>query len=393
MTEFSSFKQTKLSDVRKIEFPFIEDDPDENFVIQLKNKTISVNQINGAIVESKATPKTEIYENMNLKLHTGRGNWLLALVLGISSLGVLAFIYTGFAITRKRTKNKIKNSFSAENAEIIILVGSENGSTMGFANTIHHQFLSLHKKSYLSTLNRYQPYPKAEHLILMTSTYGLGDAPSNANQFEKLLNTILQQQIIKVSIVGFGSKSYEEYAAFAEKIQNKIGKKDLFQIITPLVKINDASTHDFVEWAKAWSAESMIPLATTPSLYAQKKQHLKTFEVVGKTEIVEETTTFTLILKPKQKSTFQSGDLLAIYPNHDGAVRYYSVGKVGGNIQLVVKLHKNGLGSGYLYHLNTGHELKAKIMVNEDFHCTKKMKSVIMIANGTGIAPFLGLMM
>lgn len=391
LAAFPIFKTTPLSEVRKIEFPFIEDDPDENFIIKLKDKTIAVSQINGEIVENQKLPTAEIYENMNLMLHTGRGNWLLATALGISSLGILAFIYTGFAITFRRTKNKIKNKFTSENSEIIILTGSENGSTMGFANHIHQQLLSLGKKSYIDQLNQFKTYPKAEQLLIMTSTYGLGDAPYNAEKFLQKLETTIQTQKLKVSIVGFGSRAYEDFCAFAEKIQNKIEEKDWAEIITPLYKIDDKSTHDFVEWAKAWSYQTMIPLATSPSLYQQKIPNLQDFQVIARTEIVEETTTFILTLKPKNKINFRSGDLLAIYPKNDHTERFYSIGKVDDNLQLVVKLHENGLGSGYLYQLKIGENIKARLMQNPDFHLPEKAKKVALIANGTGIAPFLGM--
>lgn len=150
LAEFPVFKKTKLSEVQKIEFPFMEDDPEEYFVIKLKDKTISVNQLNGEVVESQMRPLAEVYEELSLTLHTGRGNWILATILGLTSLGILVFIYTGFRITFKRTRNKIQNTCTAEDAEIILLVGSENGSTIGFANPIHQQLLSLNKKSYLA---------------------------------------------------------------------------------------------------------------------------------------------------------------------------------------------------------------------------------------------------
>jgi sulfite reductase (NADPH) flavoprotein alpha-component len=391
LAEFPVFKNTKLSEVQKIEFPFIEDDPEENFVIKLKDKSISVNQINGTVVESQKLPTAEIYENLNLMLHTGRGNWILAVILGLTSISLLAFIYTGFSITFKRTKNKIQNKFSAEDAEIILLVGSENGSTIGFAKHIHEQLLSLNKKSYLAKLNQFQTYPKAEHLVIFTSTYGLGDAPTSAEHFEKTLENTAQTQEIKVSVVGFGSTAYDDFCGYAEKIQEKIAEKSWAKIITPLYRVNDKSTHDFVEWAKAWSYETMIPLATAPTVYQQKIENLKTFMVVERSEIVEETTTFKIHLKPRSRLKFQSGDLLAIYPKNDHTERFYSVGKVDEKLQLVVKLHENGLGSGFLHQLKEGDKLKARLMPNEDFHFRKDMKTVAMIANGTGIAPFLGM--
>lgn len=106
----------------------------------------------------------------------------------------------------------------------------------------------------------------------------------------------------------------------------------------------------------------MIPLASAPSLYNQKTPPLKPMKVVGKSEIVEEVTTFKILLKPGRTLSFKSGDLLAIYPDNDHKERFYSIGKVDGAIQLVVKLYENGSGSGFLYKLKEGQEIKARIV-------------------------------
>jgi sulfite reductase (NADPH) flavoprotein alpha-component len=95
-------------------------------------------------------------------LHTGRGSVTWAIILGLASLNILMFIYSGFVITFKRTRNKIRNKYKeAEDAEIVILVGSENGSTLGFASHIHSQFNSAGKKSFLTELNQYKAFPKS----------------------------------------------------------------------------------------------------------------------------------------------------------------------------------------------------------------------------------------
>ncbi|MCD1117116.1 PepSY domain-containing protein [Chryseobacterium turcicum] len=391
LTDFPIFKETKLSAVKKIEFPFIEDDAEEFFVLKLKDREITVNQINGEIVKEEKYPLNIIYENLSLTFHTGRGSIVWSTVLGLSSIGILLFIYSGFVITFKRTRNKIKNKYKAENAEIIILVGSENGSTLGFANKIHSQLLSDGKKSFISQLNQYKLYPKAEHLIIFTSTYGLGDAPTNASQFKKLLKEFPQQQKIKYSVAGFGSQSYEDFCGFATEVNQLLSEQTWAESLIEMHTVNDKSTTEFTEWAKQWSYETMIPLATAPSLYNEKIPSLKKMKVIGKSEIIDEVTTFKVILKPNSLVKFKSGDLLAIYPENDHKERFYSIGKVNGAIQLVVKLHENGIGSGFLHRLKENQEIKARIIKNSEFHFPKKASEVIMIANGTGIAPFLGM--
>lgn len=391
LADFPIFKETKLSKVKKIEFPFIEDDSEEFFVLKLKDREITVNQINGEIVKEEKYPLTIIYENLSLTLHTGRGSVVWSIVLGLSSVGILLFIYSGFVITFKRTKNKIKNKYKSENAEIVIFVGSENGSTLGFANKIHSQLLSDGKKSFITELNQYKLYPKAEQFIIFTSTYGLGDAPTNASNFKKLLKEFPQNQSVKYSVVGFGSESYEDFCGFAIEVDQLLSEQNWGEPQLEIFTVNDKSAAEFTEWAKQWSYETMIPLATAPSLYSEKIPSLKKMKVIGKSEIVDEVTTFKVILKPNSLVKFKSGDLLAIYPENDHKERFYSIGKVNGAIQLVVKLHENGLGSGFLHRLKENQEIKARIIKNSEFHFPKKASEVIMIANGTGIAPFLGM--
>lgn len=391
IAEFPIFKETKFNNVKKIEFPFIEDEPEEYFVLKLKDREISVNQINGNIVKEEKYPLTTIYDNLSLSLHTGRGSVTWAIILGLASLNILMFIYSGFVITFKRTRNKIKNKHKAEDAEIVILVGSENGSTLGFASHIHSQFNSAGKKSFLTELNHYKVFPKAQHILVFTSTYGLGDAPTNAKHFKNLLPKFPQNQKVKYSVVGFGSKAYDDFCGYAIEIDQLLGEQNWAEPQLALHTVNDRSTTEFAEWAKQWSYETMIPLASAPSLYNQKTPPLKPMKVVGKSEIVEEVTTFKILLKPGRTLSFKSGDLLAIYPDNDHKERFYSIGKVDGAIQLVVKLYENGLGSGFLYKLKEGQEIKARIVKNSEFHLPKKANKVAMISNGTGIAPFLGM--
>src|SRR5690606_23271265 len=108
-----------------------------------------------------------------------------------------------------------------------------------------------------------------------------------------------------------------------------------------------------------------------------------------RTEVTEDNSTFKIVLRPQGTQSFQSGDLLAVYPANDGRERLYSIGKKDGNIQLMIKLYPNGLGSEFLYHLTQNESILSRIVINKGFHFPMKAPAVAMIANGTGIAPFL----
>ncbi|WP_413532804.1 PepSY domain-containing protein [Empedobacter brevis] len=389
LKDIEFFKNTKLSSVEKIEFPFIPDDEAEPFIVHLRKKSVSVNQVNGAIISESLNPYSAIVEKFNIDLHTGRTNAIWAAILGIASLNILFFIWSGFVITFKRTKTKFtKNKYKANEAEIILLVGSENGSTVGFASKIQEQFLANRKKSYITQMNKYEVFPKAKQIIIFTSTYGIGDAPANAKKFEQLLKQFPQQQTIEFSVVGFGSKAYTDYCGYAVKVDKWLNEQEWSTRLLDLKTVNDKSPEEFTNWVIAYKETTDIPLATTPAMYVGKAPKLKNFKVISTTKITEDDATFKVVLDVKEK--FKSGDLLAIYPESDHKERLYSVGKVDNKLQLIVKLHEFGLGSQYLYNLVENSTIKARIVKNKAFRFPKASK-VVMIANGTGIAPFLGM--
>ena len=389
-TTISVFKNTLLADVKKIEFPF-SDDPEEYYSITLQERKIEVNQITGVIVREIPFPLQTLVSDLSLYLHTGRGSILWAIILGIASLNILFFIYSGFAMTLKRRASRIKNKYKAEDSTFILLVGSENGSTLLFANAIQKQLLANGKKVFLTEINNYSVYPKAEHLIVFTSTHGLGDAPSNASKFIALVNKTEQNQKINFAVVGFGSKAYPDFCGFAREIDTVLEKQNWTERLLELQTVNDKSAEEFVNWVKLWSAKTGIPLSATPSLYSTVPKNLQKLTVLDKTAISDTEHTFLLTLRANKKAKFSSGDLLVIYPANDNQERLYSIGNHNGNIQLVVKLHPSGLGSGYLYGVKKGSVFKARIIKNLSFHFPKKASKVALISNGTGIAPFLGM--
>ncbi|WP_163398695.1 PepSY domain-containing protein [Flavobacterium fluviatile] len=386
----SIFKNTFLSDVKKIEFPFT-DDPEEYYIIELKDREIEVNQITGAVVSEKRSPVTIRLSALSLDLHTGRIHGVWAIILALACINILFFIYSGFAITLKRRSSRIKNKFKAHESNIILLVGSENGSTFRFANAILKQLTDQGHKAFISELNRFCVYPKAEHIIVFSSTHGLGDAPSNGTQFKSLLHKQHQQQKINFSVVGFGSESYPDFCRFAIEIDEHLETQNWAERFLELQTVNDKSAVEFVNWVKLWSKKTGITLATTPSLYNHVPKGLQKLMVLDKTAISETEHTFIITLRASMRAKFTSGDLVAIYPANDSRERLYSIGNHSGNIQLVVKLHPHGLGSGFLNNLEAGNTFKARIINNKAFHFPAKAPKVALISNGTGIAPFLGM--
>ncbi|MGB2245009.1 MAG: flavodoxin domain-containing protein [Flavobacteriaceae bacterium] len=73
----------------------------------------------------------------------------------------------------------------------------------------------------------------------MTSTYGDGEAPSNATGFAKRFKKQIPEKKIKYAVLGFGSKSYLKFCQFAENIDDLLYNNPRYQQLVPLFKINN----------------------------------------------------------------------------------------------------------------------------------------------------------
>ncbi len=392
VSDFSIFQDIMLDEVERLEFPFLEDDPEEYFILTLADRQLTIHQMSGQVVSETKYAYAAVWEKLNLDLHTGQTNRIWAVMLGLGAANILFFIYSGFVITIRRIGTKIKNKYRADNAEIVLLYGSENGSTLAIANRILKQLLDQGERVFLCNMDQYKVYPQARQLVILTCTYGLGEAPSNAKKFEQRLADHPQKQPIGFSVLGFGSSTYPDFCAYAQQVDEWLAAQSWATRTLPLHSVNDKSTADVATWAQEWSRATMKTLAAAQSVYAAEQPRLQQFVVISKTDISnDQDPVFVVVLKPQKSNRITSGDLLAIYPQNDAKERFYSIAYIDSTIQLIVKWHPHGLGSGFLYRLQAGERIAARLLTNANFHLPKKAKRIAMIANGTGIAPFLGM--
>ncbi|MFD1616593.1 PepSY domain-containing protein [Gelatiniphilus marinus] len=392
-SDFPVFNSTTLNDVKKIEFPFSTDEEDY-FILYLKDKELTIHQKTGDIVQTTHYPFTKILSVLSFNLHTGAGSIIWSLVLFISSLAILYFMYSGSIIAFKRMRSKTKNKYNANQAHFVILIGSENGGTKRLGKTLQQSLIKAGKKVFLDDLNNYKSYPNIKQLIIITSTYGDGEPPNNANLF---LNKLQETEIsnpFTCHVIGLGSLSYSKFCEFAKSIQNQVVLQNQITVPekNPLL-IHNQNYETFRNWVLEWATSLNLNLEI-PKLLASKKQKETVFKVVEKQNIIDDyDETFKLTLKSqKPRRKFFPGDLLGVTPPNETSERLYSIGKNSkGDLLMSIKKHSHGVCSNYLNDLKLNQELKVTIQKNKAFHFPKKSKQVILIANGTGIAPFLGM--
>lgn len=386
---FPLFQQTLLGEVQSLEFPF-SNFPEDYYTLKLKDRHMAVNQFTGDILAQQSLDKTVLLNNWSMRWHTGRNGIIWAIVLAITAGYLLFFIYSGLVITIKRRSGRVRNKYKAADARVIILVGTENGTTNRFAASVYKQLIGHGEMVYLAGLDKYTAFPNAQYLIVMTSTYGLGDPPANGKHFATQLVKHPQAQPVQYSVVGFGSRSYQDFCQFATDTDHWLQQQPWAQAALALHTVDDRSPQDFSHWLTAWSQTTGLHLTLSRDLLSTNKHGLRKVEVMHKTA-VDANDSFQVRLKLKGLTKVSSGDLLAIYPKNDHRERLYSIGKIGKEIQLSIKLHEHGLGSRFLHDLEPGEILSARVVKNQHFHFPRKARAVIMIANGTGIAPFLGM--
>ncbi len=393
--EFPIFREYEVSNLVELTFPFMED-PAEYYELKLEDSKFLINQFTGKIISKVEHNTMQSLFELSFMLHTGEGHPLWSILLGLSAIGLLFFVYSGFAIYLKKEKSKIVNPFPKEEISHLILVGSEHGGTTRFAQYLQEQLLAANKKSYVTSLDNFEPFQKLEQLIIFTSTYGNGEPPSNARNFEKLITRhVATLNPFQYCIVGFGSTDYPNFCQYAKTLDKKLNDYNNTKRLVDLFTINKKNLHEFQSWLKSFSTQLNISSLQIPEKLDEDVRLTAKFKVVQKTvspNKVDNTFLLEFTSETKGIKKFQSGDLLVIKPNQSEKERFYSLAKTSnGSFLLSVKKHFRGLGSTFLDALAIGGEFEAALQKNSSFHLPRKAKSVIMIANGTGIAPFLGM--
>jgi len=315
------------------------------------------------------------------------------LILLMAALGLIIYILFGIILKNKKSSAVLHtpgNLYSASAAEYILLVGSETGGTRIFAQELFKQLTNSGLKPYLTDMNNYTEYPQAKYLLVLTSTYGEGDAPSSASRFLNILEKTPQTHKVNVSVAGFGSLDYADFCGYSEQVFRALQQQGWADMTIPLYMINDKSAEQFSQWVKALINCYSLPLIASPALFSARPREFKTFAFADRYFSTDEQL-FRVCIKADSKVSFTSGDLLTIYPADDNRERFYSVSRIGDTIELVVREFPSGLGSTFLKNSPLGTSFQARVMENPKFHFPDNKRPVIMIANGTGIAPFRGM--
>jgi sulfite reductase (NADPH) flavoprotein alpha-component len=397
-------KQTPVAELRSLSFP---DPGDAADILSLKTDrgTGYLDQGTGAVLAwSDLTGWQRVSETIYM-LHTGQGAATLGLVLGFMALGVPAMAGTGLALwlAGRRGRPRIRGNVAAGHAETILLVGSEGGSSWGFAATLHAALSGAGQTVHAAPMSAFDParYRQARRVLILAATYGDGDAPASAGGFLDRLQTLSVAPSAPLAVLGFGDRGFAAYCAFAQAVTETAAAKGWRQLI-PFDTVDRQSPQDFARWGRSLGvaigidlvlAHQPVPPAALPLMLLSRRDYGA--DVQAPTAILRFALPEIALwrrLAGHGFGRFRAGDLLGILPQGASVPRFYSLasGRRDGFIEIVVKKHPGGLCSSQLFGLEPGDTVSAFLRRNPGFHPGRGRAPLILIGAGTGIGPLAG---
>ena len=130
--QMSVLQDVSLNSFRELVFP-AAGDPTDVFTLTTAAGSGYVDQTTGTFLSFTPNSPWQSFYQLVYTLHTGQGVWWYALLLGAGALTIPVLFVTGVVMWLRRWRNtvRIRGNARAQDAETIILVGSEGNSTWG----------------------------------------------------------------------------------------------------------------------------------------------------------------------------------------------------------------------------------------------------------------------
>lgn len=397
-------KQTPVVELRSLSFPDPGDAMD-SFTLKTDRGTGYLDQGTGTVLAWSDLNWWQRVSETVYMLHTGQGAATLGLVLGLMALGVPAMAGTGLALwlAGRRGRPRIRGNVAAGHAETILLVGSEGGSSWGFAATLHAALSAAGQTVHASPMSAFNParYRQARRILILAATYGDGNAPASAKGFLDRLQALPTTPSAPLAVLGFGDRGFAAYCAFAQAVAETAAARGWRQLI-PFDTVDRQSPQDFARWGRTLGAAMGIDLALAhqpvpPAALSLVLLSRRDFgaDVQAPTAILRFVLPEIALWRPLAGhgfGHFRTGDLLGILPEGATVPRFYSLasGRRDGFVEIVVKKHPGGLCSSQLFGLEPGDTVSAFLRRNPGFYPGRGRTPLILIGAGTGIGPLAG---
>ncbi len=390
-----------VQDLRKLNFPDAAD-PEDSWKVATSQGEGWIDRYSGLTLAWQDMTLAQRVYDWALVLHTGEGAWLWAVVLGLVGGSVLLFWLSGVIIwwQARRLAPHITGNSALAQADVLIFVASEGGSTWGFAQALQDGLSQNGHRVHTSALELFQTTAATRQVFVLAATYGEGQAPAHASHaLERIAS--LKAGSVPVTVLGFGDRQFPAFCAFAEALEQTLRAQG-WPALLPLESIHQQSSQQFARWGEALAQALGEPLMLdyvprvppTTALTLVSRQDYPGWD--GQPTAILRFAWPTLgqweRLRGHGLARFAAGDLVGIVPPGSAVPRFYSLasGSEDGFLEICVRQMPGGLCSTHLLGLQTGDRIAAFIRSNPGFALPRTRRPVLLIGAGTGVAPLAG---
>ncbi|WP_341918132.1 PepSY domain-containing protein [Polaromonas sp. YR568] len=399
--QLATLQSLAVRDLRKLNFPGATD-PEDTWKVATAQGQGWIDRYSGQMLAwQDATFAQRVYD-LAVVLHTGEAAWPWAVVLGLVGASVLLFWLSGLVIwwQARRQAPHITGNTPLAQADVLIFVASEGGSTWGFAQTLQDALSQGSHRVHTSALENFRTTAATRQVFVLAATYGEGQAPAHASHALEHIAR-LNASAVPVTVLGFGDRQFPAFCAFAEALDQTLRAQG-WPTLLPVECIHQQSGQQFAQWGVALAQALGEPLVLA---HVPRVPPTATLTLIARQDYPGATGQATAILRfawPAQGlgarlrghglARFAAGDLVGIVPPGSAVPRYYSLasGWEDGFLEICVRQMPGGLCSTHLLGLQTGDSITAFIRSNPGFALPRTRRPVLLIGAGTGVAPLAG---
>lgn len=410
LREMQALRNLPVDSLRELSFPDPED-PADVFTLTTVQGTGYVDPGTGLLLEWQSWGWMIRASETVKMLHTGQGAAALGLILGLMALSVPLLALTGVLIWLARLRlapsasmrTCIRDNTSRDKAQTIVLVGSESGTTWGFASELARSLRQSGQTVHVAAMNDFAPlrYRQVKRFIILAATYGQGDAPASASKFLHRLGQIESAPDAPLAVLGFGDSSFAQFCAYARTVKDKADSMG-WPTLIPFDTIDRQSSQAFARWGSALGQalgvelelayQPVAPATQALTLIDRKDYGAEVNAPMAILRFARPVTSVWQRLTGQGFGQYEAGDLIGILPPGSDLPRLYSLASSAEDdfIEIVVRRHPHGLASGQLTSLMPGQQIQAFFRGHEVFHAGQGREPLILIGAGTGVGPLAG---
>ncbi len=401
VAQIAALQSLAVKNLRKLNFPGTTD-PADTWKVATSLGQGWIDPYSGKMLAWQDTSFAQRVYAIAVVLHTGEAAWPWAVVLGLVGASVLLFWLSGAVIwwqSRAQRPHIMGNSPMAQ-ADVLIFVASEGGSTWGFAQSLQDALRLNRHRVHTSALENFRIMGATRQVFVLAATYGEGQPPAHAIHALAQI-TKVKASAVPVTVLGFGDRQFPAFCAFADSLDQTLRVQG-WPMLLPLERIHQQSGQQFARWGVALAqalGEPLVlehvprlPSAVALTLIARQ-------DYSGATEQATAILRFSWpILRPgahlrgRGLARFGAGDLVGILAPGSAVPRYYSLasGWEDEFLEICVRQMPGGLCSTHLLSMQVGGTITAFIRPNPGFALTRMQRPVLLIGAGTGVAPLAG---